>query len=100
MKGNFKQLINGEKPVLIDFHAVWCGPCKSQDMVIKDLAKNLSGKVRIIKIDVDKNRTIAQRYNINGVPNLALFIKGKLVWQEAGLKTKAQLSAVVEQFLG
>jgi len=100
MKGNFNQLINSDKPLLIDFHAVWCGPCKSQDMVIKDLAKSLSGKVRIVKIDVDKNKAIAQRYNINGVPNLAIFNKGKLVWQEAGLKTKAQLSAIIQQFLG
>jgi len=99
MKGNFNQLINGDKPVLIDFHATWCGPCKSQDMVIKDLAKDLSGKIRIIKIDVDKNQAIAQRYHINGVPNLALFNKGQLIWQEAGLKTKTQLSAVIQQFV-
>jgi len=99
MKGNFNQLINGDKPVLIDFHATWCGPCKSQDIVIKDLAKDVSGKVRIIKIDVDKNRGIAQRYNIKGVPNLALFVKGKLVWQKPGLKTKVQLCAIIQQFV-
>lgn len=99
MKGNFNKLINGEKPVLIDFHATWCGPCKSQNLVIKDLAKEISGKIRIIKIDVDKNRAIAQRYHINGVPNLALFINGEKVWQEAGLKTKPQLMSVIQQFV-
>lgn len=99
MKGNFNQLISGDKPVLIDFYATWCGPCKSQDIVIKDLVKDLSNTIRIVKIDIEKNQVIAQRYHVNGVPNLALFKKGKLVWQEAGLKTKAQLTSIIEQFV-
>jgi len=99
MKGNFNKLINGDKPVLIDFHATWCGPCKSQNEVIRDLAKVMSDKIRIIKIDVDKNQAIAQRFNVGGVPNLSLFVKGKKVWQEAGLKTKAQLTSILEAFV-
>lgn len=97
MKGNFNQLINGEKPVLIDFHAEWCGPCKSQSPIIKEVAKAMSGKIRVIKIDVDKNQAIAQRYQVRGVPTLAIFKNGKVVWKESGLRTQQQLINIINQ---
>ena len=74
MKGDFIKIINGKTPVLVDFYAIWCGPCKAQSPIIKDLAQEVGGKVRIIKIDIDKNQAIAERYNVKGVPTLALFI--------------------------
>lgn len=98
MKGNFNKLINGDKPVLIDFHAEWCGPCKAQSPVIKKLAKEVKGKVRIVKIDVDKNQGIAQRYNVRGVPTLALFKNGEVVWRESGFQSKQQLLDVVGRY--
>lgn len=98
MKGNFNKLINGEKMVLIDFHAEWCGPCKAQAPVIKQVAKEIGDKARIIKIDIDKNQAIAQRYKIRSVPTIVLFKNGKIVWQESGVKTKAKLMNVIQEF--
>lgn len=95
MKGNFNAIINGDKAVLIDFHALWCGPCKSQAPIISALSKEVNGKIRIIKIDIDKNPAIAQRYGIRSVPTLALFKDGKIVWQQSGLQTKEQLKQVI-----
>jgi len=98
MKGDFNKLINGEKPVLIDFHAEWCGPCKAQSPIIKEVVKEVAGKVRIIKIDIDKNQTIAQRYNVRGVPTLAIFKNGEIVWRKSGVQTKNQLIAIIQQY--
>ncbi|WP_111707679.1 thioredoxin [Lutibacter citreus] len=97
MKGDFNKLINGEKPVLIDFYADWCGPCKSQSPIIKQVAQEIDGKVRIIKIDIDKNQAIASRYNVRGVPTLALFKKGQIVWRKSGVQTKAQIMDIIKQ---
>jgi len=97
MKGNFDKIINSDKPVLVDFHAEWCGPCKSLAPIIKELAKDVKDKVRIIKIDIDKNQIIAQRYNIKGVPTLVLFKEGKVVWRKSGLQTKQFLRNIIEQ---
>jgi len=100
MKGNFKKLISGNKPVLIDFHATWCGPCKSLAPIIKDLAKEVGHKIRVIKIDIDKNKAVAHQYNIRSVPTLAIFKNGKIIWQEAGLKTKNQLKKIINNQVG
>jgi len=95
MKGNFYNLINDKKPVLVDFYATWCGPCKSQLPIIKDVSKALAGRVKIIKIDIDKNKQIAHKYKVRSVPTLALFEQGRLIWQEAGLKSKTQILKVI-----
>lgn len=97
MKGNFNKLINGDKPVLIDFHAEWCGPCKAQGPIIAELAAEASDKVRVVKIDVDKNPAIAQRYQIMGVPTLALFKNGSIAWKQSGVHSKQQLLNVISQ---
>ncbi|KGL64300.1 thioredoxin [Polaribacter sp. Hel1_85] len=97
MKGDFNKIVNGKTPVLVDFHAEWCGPCKAQSPIIKELAKEVNGKVRIIKIDIDKNQAIAQRYGVRGVPTLALFKEGKIVWRQSGVQSKAQLVGIIAQ---
>ena len=97
MKGNFDNIISGEKPVLVDFHAEWCGPCKMQSPILKEVAKIIDGKVRIIKIDVDKNQAIAQRFQVRGVPTLALFKNGRILWKQSGLQTKQQIINVINQ---
>jgi len=97
MKGDFNKLINGDKSVLIDFHAEWCKPCKVQTSIIKGVVKEVDGKVRIIKIDIDKNQTLAQRYNVRGVPTLVLFKNGQIVWRQSGVQTKEQLITIINQ---
>ncbi len=97
MKGNFNKLINGEKPVLIDFHALWCGPCKSQSPIISEVAKKAKGKARVIKIDIDKNQAIAQRFKVMGVPTLMLFKNGQIVWRESGVQSAVKLIGVIEE---
>lgn len=98
MKGNFNQLINADNPVFIDFFADWCGPCKALAPTISELAKEVKDKVRVLKIDVDKNQAIAQKYGIRGVPTLMLFKKGEVIWRESGVLSKKQLMRVIEQY--
>mgnify|MGYP006406665969 FL=1 len=97
MKGNFKNIINSEKPVLVDFHAEWCGPCKAQDPIINELAKETGDKARVIKIDIDKNPKIAQQYQIRSVPTIALFKNGTLLWKQSGVQSKQQLHEIINQ---
>ncbi|TYB79488.1 thioredoxin [Bizionia myxarmorum] len=97
MKGDFNKIVNEKTPVLIDFFAEWCGPCKAQSPIIKELAEEVDGKVRVIKIDIDKNQAVAQRYNVKGVPTLVLFKEGKIVWRQSGVQSKLQLMDVIKQ---
>lgn len=99
MKGNFNQIINSEKPVLIDFHAEWCGPCKMQTPVLQEASSELGDKIKIIKIDVDKNPGIASRYQVRGVPTLILFKKGKPVWRKSGVVNKQKLLNTVMEYV-
>ena len=95
MKGNFDTIINDNRPVVVDFHAVWCGPCKAQAPILKEVAAELGERVRVIKIDVDQNPNIANRFNIRGVPTLAIFRNGELKYKQAGVHTKQQLMNVL-----
>lgn len=97
MKGNFNQLIQSEQPVLVDFHAEWCGPCKAQAPILKEVSAAVSGQARVIKIDVDKNRALAQQYQIQGVPTLMLFKQGQALWRQSGMASKEQLVQVIQQ---
>ena len=97
MKGNIKELINGDKPVLVDFYADWCGPCKMQAPILEQLSSEIEDKARIVKIDVDKNPGIASQYQVQGIPTLILFKNGNVVWRQSGVANKAQLSALISQ---
>ena len=96
MKENFNSIINGNEPVLVDFHATWCGPCKAQAPILKDLAPEIKEKARIIKIDVDKNQTLAMNYQVRSVPTLILFKNGQSVWRHSGVASKQQLLDVIK----
>lgn len=91
-KPPFNQLIRqSDVPVLVDFYADWCGPCQTLSPVVQDVAKSLSGKVKVIKINVDKNRALAAQFNIRSIPTLILFKKGAQAWRKAGLLTKREM---------
>lgn len=97
MKANFDTLVNDQRPVIVDFHALWCGPCKAQSPVLQELAGELGDKVRIIKIDVDKNPEIANRYWVQSVPTLMVFKNGDIRYRQAGVHTKPQLMSILMQ---
>jgi thioredoxin 1 len=93
----YSDIINGTKPVLIDFSAEWCGPCKMMAPVLKELHGLLGNAVRILKIDVDKNPKLAAEHNINGVPTLMLFQSGKILWRQSGVIPATQLVKIIRQ---
>lgn len=93
---SFSEIVNGDKPVLIDFYADWCGPCKMLSPIIQEVAKDLSGKVRVIKIDVDKNPALSGKFQIRGVPTMMLFKDGSPVWRQSGVLQKEQIINEIE----
>lgn len=97
-KSSFQDLIGGEQLVLVDFTATWCGPCKAMAPVLKEVAKEVGNTARIVKIDVDKNKEIAQQLKIKGVPTFILYKKGKLLWRESGMQSKQQLVGLIQVY--
>ncbi len=99
MQGRFENIINSEKPVLVDFYAEWCGPCKAMAPVLKQVKEALNDQVRIIKVDVDHNPAIAGRFDIRSVPTLMLFRQGRKVWSASGVRPAEEIKRVVEKVL-
>tara|TARA_R110002124_G_scaffold87407_1_gene224994 strand:- start:21244 stop:21540 length:297 start_codon:yes stop_codon:yes gene_type:complete len=91
MNSNFKTILDSNVPVLIDFHATWCGPCKALAPILKEVKAALGEDVKIVKIDVDKNQVLASQYRVQGVPTLILFKDGKQVWRQSGVIPKHEL---------
>jgi thioredoxin 1 len=97
MKGKFDSLINDTRPVVVDFHALWCGPCKVQSPILKDVAAEFGARVKVIKIDVDQNPEIAGRFQIQGVPTLMIFKNGEIKYKQAGVHSKSQLMNILSK---
>jgi len=95
---NFNNLINSEKPVLVDFFAEWCGPCKTMAPILKDVKTQMQDKATIIKVDVDKNPEAAAIYQIRSVPTLIMFKQGKPVWKQSGVVPTQELVKLFNQF--
>ncbi len=99
MKESFNTIIHSGQPVLVDFFAEWCGPCKTQAPILKEVSAEMEGKARILKIDVDKNQAIAAQFQVQSVPTLILFKNGNPVWRQSGVGQKRQLIDLINQHL-
>ena len=95
----FSELISGDRPVLIDFSAEWCGPCKMMRPILKEVAGSMGEKVRIIKIDVDKNPAVAQKYQVMSVPTLMVFKQGEAVFRQSGVMQATQVVDMLNRLL-
>ncbi len=98
-KASFTKLINSEKPILIDFHATWCGPCKMLSPIIKEVKEEFGDKIRVIKIDVDKNPELSKKLEIMSMPTLMIFKGGKNTWRTVGVQTKSVITSKIEESL-
>jgi thioredoxin 1 len=91
MSNNFENIIQSEKPILIDFFATWCGPCKMLAPILKEVKESLGERITILKIDVDKNQGLSTKYQVRGVPTMILFQNGNQLWRQSGVLTKEEI---------
>ena len=94
-KSRFSDIIKGEKPVLVDFYADWCGPCKMMAPILSEVKSKMKDDITILKIDVDRNPATAQAYQVQGVPTLILFKNGQIKWRQAGVVSAGELQQVI-----
>lgn len=95
----FGEIINGSTPVLVDFFAEWCGPCKLMKPILEELHARMGDKVRILKIDVDKSPSVAGAFQIQSVPTLMLFQHGKALWRKSGVLQAAALEKIIQKYI-
>ncbi|HQE11372.1 MAG TPA: thioredoxin [Flavipsychrobacter sp.] len=95
----FKEIINQDKPVLVDFFATWCGPCKMMTPILDDVKKRVGDAAQIIKIDVDQNPQAAAAYQVQGVPTLIIFKNGNILWRQSGVVQAKQLEQLLKQHI-
>ena len=94
-----KEVITSNKPVFVDFWATWCGPCQMVSPIVEDLAKEYEGKVNFVKVDVDQNRELTQKYNIFSIPTLTMFNKGEMIDQQIGMASKESIKAYINKHI-
>jgi len=98
MKSNFNTIIKSNSLVLVDFFAEWCGPCKMLAPILKEVKQELGNTIKIVKIDVDKNQELAEKYQVRGVPTMVLFKDSKQVWRQSGVLQKAQITELLNNY--
>ena len=96
---SFDEVINSDTPVLVDFYADWCAPCRMMPPILKDLKKRMGDELNIIKVDTERKPDLAIRYQVRGIPNMILFKNGKVIWQQAGVIQAPQLEQMIRQKL-
>ena len=96
---DFNEIINSEKPTLVDFYATWCGPCKMMSPIMEETKTEIGDTANILKVDVDKNREVAVKYGIRGVPTMIIFQNGQPVWRQSGVIPKSTLVENINKFL-
>ncbi len=95
-KSSFKEIINSDIPVLIDFYADWCGPCKTYSPTIAKLKDEMGGEIKVIKIDVDQNQPLSQKLQVRSIPTTMIFRNGELKWRASGVQPLSMLKKMVE----
>ena len=98
MKSNFNTILESATPVLVDFYADWCGPCKMLTPILKEVKQELGETVKIVKIDVDKNQPLAAKYQVRGVPTMLLFKNGKQLWRQSGVLQKSEIINIINSY--
>lgn len=93
----FQDIIQSDKPVLVDFFATWCGPCQTLGPILKEVKDSLGERISIIKIDVDKNQALAGTYQVRGVPTMMLFQNGKQLWRQSGVLSKQDIIQIIKE---
>ena len=96
---NFHELINQNKPTIVDFYADWCGPCKMMPPILNEVKSKMSSKVHVLKVDVDKNKKAASKYGIRSIPTVILFKNGKIAWRKSGVPTSGEIISAVQRIL-
>lgn len=99
LNNSFQEIINANEPVLVDFYAEWCGPCKQMPPILKDLKDKMGEQIRIFKVNVDQHNDVAAHFEVTSIPTLMIFKKGTLLWREPGIKSAKQLQQLLEQHL-
>ena len=96
---SFKELVNGEVPVLVDVYADWCGPCQAMGPELEKLTASVDGQAKVLKVNLDRNQPLAEAYGIRSVPTLMIFKAGKLMWKQSGFQTATQMEAALKPFI-